>query len=104
MSFLVISGFMEKGGFLSRLIRSSAFVMRFMKYPCQGKKRELFSYYRSLVLVLVLTSASGGFFLQGSFEATCSFCHSLFKFIHYTFEHRSRCWGYIRDRAREFNA
>ena len=76
MSFLVISGFMEKGGFLSRLIRSLVFVMWFMKHLCQDKKRELFFYYCSLVLVLVLTSASGGFVLQESFEATCSFCHS----------------------------
>lgn len=44
MSSLVISGFMEKGGLLSRLIRSSLFVMWFMKYLCQGKKRELFSF------------------------------------------------------------
>ena len=41
MSFLVISGFVGKGGFLSSLIRSSVFVLWFMKYLYQDEKLEL---------------------------------------------------------------
>ena len=62
MSFLVTSGFVGKGGFLSSLIRSSVFVMWFVKYLYQDKKLELVSFF--IVLILVVTSASGGLFLQ----------------------------------------
>ena len=62
MSFLVTSGFVGKGGFLSSLIRSSVFVMWFVKYLYQDEKLELVSFF--IVLILVVTSASGGFFLQ----------------------------------------
>lgn len=61
MSFPVISGFVGKGGFLSNLISSSVFVMRFMKYVYQ-ETCERFSFMTcSLVRVLVLTSTSGVF-------------------------------------------
>ena len=62
MSFLVTSGFVGKDGFLSSLIRSSVFVMWFVKDLYQGKKLELVSFF--IVRILVVTSASGEFFLQ----------------------------------------